>query len=276
MNKAQLGPALRALRMASGKEAKAVARSAVMSASKLSKLETGRTAPSVTDVERILTAIGVSEEIKAQYMAAARAEATEATAWRSYRRLGYHRKQQQIQALEAQTTNLRLFQHSLVPGLLQTHDYIHAVFARKRLGHEELAKTVQARLARQAVLLDAAKSFSFIITESVLRWRIVPSTLMAQQMDALITVSRRPNVDVRVMPLTAPQTEFPGHSFSIKDDRMVNVEAIHAELVVTDPRDIELYVRKFENFAATALAGDEMRAMVASIRDGFLREQESG
>ncbi|GAA3834859.1 hypothetical protein GCM10023083_78840 [Streptomyces phyllanthi] len=123
VNRAELGAALRALRQASGKEAKVVARGAAMSASKLSKIENGSVMPSVVDVEQILTAIGVSEDVKAEYMSVARAAATEATAWRLYRRLGYHRKQQQIQAIEARTTLLRLFQPSLVPGLLQTPEY---------------------------------------------------------------------------------------------------------------------------------------------------------
>lgn len=54
MNRGQLGAALRALRQASGKEAKAIARSAVMSTSKLSKIETGKVAPSTVDVDRSL------------------------------------------------------------------------------------------------------------------------------------------------------------------------------------------------------------------------------
>ncbi|WP_435838605.1 helix-turn-helix domain-containing protein [Streptomyces achromogenes] len=58
MNRAELGSALRTLRQASGKEAKAVARSAAMSASKLSKIEADSVVPSVVDVEQILTAIG--------------------------------------------------------------------------------------------------------------------------------------------------------------------------------------------------------------------------
>ncbi|MFJ4844175.1 MULTISPECIES: Scr1 family TA system antitoxin-like transcriptional regulator [unclassified Streptomyces] len=53
MNRAEPGAALGAPRQASGKEAKAVARSAVMSTSKLSKIENGRAAPSVVEVERI-------------------------------------------------------------------------------------------------------------------------------------------------------------------------------------------------------------------------------
>ncbi|XKK44850.1 helix-turn-helix domain-containing protein [Streptomyces sp. ARC14] len=94
MNRSGLGAALRILRESSGLEAKAVARSAAMSRSKLSKIETGSVAPSITDVDCILSALGVSDEVKAEYMAAAREAATEVTAWRLVRRLGYSSKQQ--------------------------------------------------------------------------------------------------------------------------------------------------------------------------------------
>jgi hypothetical protein len=49
---------------------------------------------------------------------------------------------------------------------------------------------------------------------------------------------------------------------------------VHAEVVVTDPRDVELYVRKFEGFGSSALAGDAMRSMVEDLRNEFLTEQE--
>lgn len=124
MRRTDLGSALRALRKASGKEAKTVARSALMSQSKLSKIENGRTSVGVSDVDRILTAIGVSDEVKAEYLNAARTAATEAVAWRQFRRLGYHRKQQQIRALETSMATLKLFQPSLIPGLLQTPEYL--------------------------------------------------------------------------------------------------------------------------------------------------------
>ncbi|MFJ7155893.1 helix-turn-helix domain-containing protein [Streptomyces sp. NPDC101118] len=276
MNRSGLGSALRALRETSGLEAKAVARGAAMSRSKLSKIENGNASPSVTDVDCILTAIGVSEEVKAEYMAAAREAATEITAWRLVRRLGYSRKQQQVQALESQTTLLRLFQPSLVPGLLQTPEYVRAVFARKHLSPAELERTTAARLARQRVLYTEGKAFRFVVTEPVLRWRIVPPLVMVGQLDRLVSLSRLPGVDIRVVSLSAPQTDFPGHSFVIKDQRMVTVETVHAETVVTDPRDIGLYVSKFEAFWRDAVAGDEMRELVDGVRDGFLRERETG
>ncbi|MYU23542.1 helix-turn-helix transcriptional regulator [Streptomyces sp. SID8352] len=276
MNRSELGSALRALRLASGKEAKAVARGAAMSASKLSKIENGGVVPSVVDVEHILGSLEVSESVKAEYMSAARAAATEATAWRLYRRLGYHRKQQQIQAAEARTKVLRLFQPALVPGLLQTPEYVQAVLGRKRLGEEQLARAVGARLARQRILCESGRHLRFVVTEQVLRWRIVPDLMMAAQLDRLVTVSRLPGVDLRVVPLAVPQEDFASHSFSIKDDRMVTVETVHAELAVTDPRDVALYIEKFSGFERAALSGDPMRSMVEEIRDEFLREQETG
>ncbi|MGW4888680.1 helix-turn-helix domain-containing protein [Streptomyces murinus] len=276
MNKSELGSALRALRQASGMEAKAVARSAAMSSSKLSKIENGSVMPSVVDVEQLLTALGVSEDIKAEYMSVARAVATEATAWRLYRRLGYHRKQEQIQAIESRTTLLRLFQPSLVPGLLQTPEYVQAVLGRKQLTEDQLTRAVGARLARQGILYESGRRLHFIITESVLRWRIVSPLVMAGQLDRLISVSRLPDVDLRIVPLSVRQTEFPSHSFSIKDDRMVTVETVHAELSVTDPRDVALYVEKFGRFTEIAVFGDSMRDMVEGIRDEFLTEQETG
>ena len=246
-----------------------------MSTSKLSKIELGHAAPSVTDVERILTAIGVSDAVKAEYMAAARAEATEATAWRLYRRLGFHKKQQEIKALDATMTLLRLFQPSLVPGLLQTPEYIRAILTRHDLGEEVLQRTINGRLERQGILYDPTKQLQFIITESVLKWRIVSASMMAGQLDRIISLSRLPNIDIRVVALASPQRDVPGHSFVIRDNRIVTVETVHAELAVTDPRDVALYVKKFEGFASFARSGDSMRSLVTALRDEYLRERET-
>ncbi|GAA0538704.1 helix-turn-helix transcriptional regulator [Streptomyces mordarskii] len=276
VNRGELGAALRALRLASGKEAKSVARSAVMSTSKLSKIETGKVAPSVVDVEGILVALGVSDEVKGEYLDAVRAAATETTAWRLVRRLGVHKAQQQTRALESRMRLLQLFQPALVPGLLQTPEYIRAVLARHDLSEDTLTRTVTARLERQQVLHDDTKSLNFVITENVLRWRIVSPSRMAEQMDRLISLSRLPHISLRVVPFSVEQRDIANHAFVIRDARVVTVETVHAELVVTDPRDVAQYVDKFDGFASVALLGDEMRRMIESARDDFLREQETG
>ncbi|MFC4032694.1 DUF5753 domain-containing protein [Streptomyces polygonati] len=159
---------------------------------------------------------------------------------------------------------------------MQTPEYIRAVLSRHDLGEDVLARTVTARMERQQILFDPAKELRFVITEPVLRWRVVSPARMAEQVDRLISLSRLAQIDIRVTPLSARQQDIANDAFVIRDDRTVTVETVHAEVVVTDPRDIALYIREFEGFASAALAGDDMRAMLEGIRDEFLREQETG
>ncbi|MDT0493943.1 helix-turn-helix transcriptional regulator [Streptomyces griseus] len=276
MNRSEIGNALRVLRNASGKEAKAVARSAVMSPSKLSRIETGKVSPSADDVDRILTAIGVSDDVKTEYMDAARAAATEATAWRLIQRAGLHKAQQRLRDVEARMSLLRVFQPALVPGLLQTPEYIRAILSRyDDLSEETVRRTASARIDRQEILYDESKTLQFVITEPVLRWLIVPPTVMVSQLDRLVSASRLPSVDVRVVPINGRKYDIPNHAFAIQDDRAVAVETVHAEVIATDPRDVSLYVSKFEKFSESAVSGDAMRALIEGIRDEFLREQET-
>ena len=135
---------------------------------------------------------------------------------------------------------------------------------------------MNGRLDRQAVLYDNTKSMRFIITEPVLRWRIVPPQMMAAQLDRIVSISRLSHVDIRVAPLEIQQTDIANHAFVIRDDRIVTIETVHAEVVVTDPGDVELYVEKFGGFERMALSGDGMRSMLEAIRDDFLRQQETG
>lgn len=254
-----------------------MARSSVMSASKLSKIETGKLSPSTDDVDRILTSIGVSDEVKAEYMEAARAVATEATAWRLIQRAGLHKAQKQLQAVEADMDLLRVFQPALVPGLLQTPEYMRAILSRHDdLTEETVRRTMSARLERQEVLYDEDKTLRFVITEPVLRWLIVPTPVMAGQLDRLISLTRLPNIDLRVVPLAGAQRDIPNHAFVVRDDRSVSVETVHAKVVVTDPRDVALYVAKFDGFAEHALSGEALKTFLEGIRDDLVRQRESG
>ncbi|WP_338057899.1 helix-turn-helix transcriptional regulator [Streptomyces murinus] len=271
-----LGRALRALREASGLTGSTVARKASMSAAKLSKIENGRVMPTVQDVDLVLSALGVSEEAKEQFLAAARAEATEATAWRLLRRMGAWKHQNTIKGIEANTKALRLFQGQLIPGLLQTPEYATAVFSLPpALPDETRARTVAARLERQAALYEDGRSFHFVICEHVLRWLICEPTVMAVQLDRLVSLSRLPAVCLGVVPQAGRKPDFPMTCFSVHDDSLVIVETFHSEVTTRDPRDVRTYVDMFDRFAAVALYGDDMRSLVEGVRDEFLRQRST-
>jgi transcriptional regulator with XRE-family HTH domain len=247
-----------------------------MSAGKLSKVENGRTLPTVQDVDLILSALGVSQEVKDRFLDTARAEVTEAMAWRLMRRMGPWKHQNTIKAIEANTAVLRLFQGQLIPGLLQTPEYATAVFSLPpALPEETRARTVAARMERQATLYEVGRSFHFVICEHVLRWLVCEPTVMAVQLDRLVSLSRLPNVTIGIVPQVGRMPDFPMTCFSMHDDRLVLVETFHSEVTTRDPRDIQTYVDTFDRFAAVALYDDDMHALVETIRDGFLRQQKS-
>ncbi|WP_030662435.1 helix-turn-helix transcriptional regulator [Streptomyces rimosus] len=275
MNAIDIGQALRELREASGKQAKVVARGAAMSPSKLSKIENGVLAPSVIDVERILAALEVSEEAKVRLMEIARQVATEATAWRIYRRSGLHKHQEEIRAIEASTTLLRLFQPSCIPGLLQTPEYVRGILEGWNLTEDALEKMVGARLKRHDVLHHEGRSFHFLITESVLRWEIIGVRSMAMQLDKIISMSRFPNITIGVVPQRGVKPGLPTSAFVLFDTRLATIEVPHAEITTTEIPDIDLYLDKFRNFERVAVTGDDMRDLVSGIRDDFLRQQET-
>lgn len=272
--RADLGRALRALRRASGATGASVARKAAMSAAKLSKIENGRALPSVKDVHLILTALGLPDQAKAEFLDAARASAVEATAWRELRRMGHWKHQQAIRAIEDQTTTLRLFQGQLIPGLLQTPEYVSAVFSLPpELPPDSKSKTIVARLERQAVLYDRKRGFHFLICEHVLRWMVCEPAVMGIQLDRLISLSRLPNIHIGILPLGRPMPDFPMTCFSAHDDRLVIIETFHSEITTRDPQDVALYLSTFEHFRSVALHGDDMREAVEVIRNEHFRRR---
>ena len=89
-------------------------------------------------------------------------------------------------AYEAEATALYVFEHSLVPGLLQTPEYARAVLAtRPNTAEDELDNLVAARLARQDVLTrdDPPPPLLWaLIDEGVLYRPVAPAEVMHDQL----------------------------------------------------------------------------------------------
>jgi transcriptional regulator with XRE-family HTH domain len=106
---------------------------------------------------------------------------------------------------EASAKSLRLFEHVLVPGLLQTRDYAHAVLAtRPNTTDEETEQLVNARLERQAILAAADPPLLWVVLdEGVLHREVGGAKVMRGQLAHLAEMSRRPNITVEVVPYGA-------------------------------------------------------------------------
>ncbi|MEU3114504.1 helix-turn-helix transcriptional regulator [Micromonospora chalcea] len=107
---------------------------------------------------------------------------------------------------ERQAQQLRCYQPSLIPGLLQTENYARAMIRTDdMLAEQEAERRLAVRLDRQTVLAGAdPPKFVAVIEETVLR-RADESFrgLMSQQVAHLIEASSQPHVAVHVIPADA-------------------------------------------------------------------------
>lgn len=106
---------------------------------------------------------------------------------------------------EAAAKSLRIFEHVLVPGLLQTADYARAVLAtRPNTTDEETDQLVAARLERQAILTPGGPPLLWVVLdEAVLHRQVGDCVTMHHQLERLAQMSRWPNVTIEVVPYDA-------------------------------------------------------------------------
>jgi transcriptional regulator with XRE-family HTH domain len=236
-----------------------------MSVSNLSKYENGRITPPVAVVERLADALGAHGEVRAHLVDQATAAHSELHLWRALHRPSFRRRQDEIRQAEANATTIRLYQPSLVPGLLQTAEYARHVLAGKR-GTENLADAIASRVERQAVLYDESKSFAFVITEGALRWRLCPLPDHLAQLDRISSLSTLANVSVGIIPWAAEVGQAPrGNMFCVFDQSLVLVETMTAELTLREEADIAFYLRAFATLSDVAEHDDGARSILARI-----------
>ncbi|WP_405360686.1 helix-turn-helix transcriptional regulator [Kitasatospora sp. NBC_00085] len=260
-SKQDLAGSLRKLRLQAGLTGDRLAVRCGISQSKISKIETGRTTPSLVDVERILRALNAPKDLVQEITSLARMANTEWQDKRSSWRRGIEKRQAELSALEAGATEMRYFLPAMITGLLATPEYMHA-----SLGHStgDRSAVVNRKLGRQPVLYNDSKSFTFILTEQAARWALLPPLAMALQIDRLASVAQLPSVRIGVLPLGRSLTRGPMNTFTVYDDRLATVETFTGRMVFRDPRDVARHLDIFAMFEERAIFGEEARSLLAA------------
>jgi transcriptional regulator with XRE-family HTH domain len=265
-----LADALRHLRKASGLSGERLARRSGMSQSKISRIETGRLLPSVVDVDRMLQALGVDRATAGDLLALARVANTEYQDVRASVRRGLHHRQRELAALEAESTEIRHFLPTLITGLLQIPEYMRAAISTPvEPASGDPHKAIALKLQRQAVLHDPSKHFEFLLTESAVRWQLCQPSIMALQIDRLVSLSWLPNIRLGILPLEAHVGDGPYHTFVTYDERLVTIELFTGQLVLRDPKDAAHYRALFDFFGEHALWDDAARSFLAGVAASF-------
>ncbi|MEU4765819.1 helix-turn-helix transcriptional regulator [Actinosynnema sp. NPDC023794] len=259
----RLSRELRRLRTEAKMTGTATARATGMSQSKLSKIENGMLLPSVTDVERLVAELSATRETRVELVELARQLHAEAETRRVVLHRGAHRHQQTVARIEARATTSRFFQNAGVPALLQSENYLRVVL-NSTPAHEQDTAIATLR-SRRARMDDLGKRFVFLLAESALRWRMGSADLMCDQIDHLVQIVRRPNVQLGVVPWTADANMVALHGFQVYDERVVTLSVLTGNATITDPHDVREYLALFGRLERLAVRGDALEDLLEQI-----------
>ena len=264
-----LGKRLRELRTASGQSGRALAVALAWPPSKVSKLETGRQAPTDDDIRAWTRATGSEAEADGLLASLHTLEVQHAE-WQRVLRTGLRPRQQELIEWDQRTRLFRVFEATVIPGLLQTPEYARARFAegiRRLKLPNDINEAVAMRMQRQDILYRPDKRFHFVLTEAALRLRLCPPGVMLGQFDRLVSLSQLPNVKLGIIGFETQYATSPWHGFWLYDDERVLIETFSASLDLRQPQELELYASVFDQLAAVASYGRAARAIVNKVAE---------
>lgn len=245
------GKRLRGLRIDAGLSGKELATRLGWAASKVSRLEHGRQAATGEDLSAWITATGASDETHDDLATELRSLRIDYATWRSqFRKGGFARLQWAQAPLEASARTVRVFEPSIIPGLLQSPDYARHVFlglARLPGRGRDIDEGVHARMRRQEVLYQPGRQFRFLLTEAALRYLLCPPAVLRAQLERLLVLAALPTVDLAIVPMDARLPHMIWNGFWIFDEAVVLVETVSSELSLRDVDDVEIYTQFFES-----------------------------
>ena len=118
-------------------------------------------------------------------------------------------------------------------------------------------------MKRNRIVDSGNHRFALVLEETVLRYRIGGAGVMAGQLARLLEATGMPEVSLGVIPAAAPERPaWPVEQFTIFDDERVSVELLSAQVTVTAPSEVTLYVRAFERLGHLAVYGEAARALI--------------
>ncbi|MFH8350117.1 helix-turn-helix domain-containing protein [Streptomyces sp. NPDC018045] len=262
---------LREMRRASGLTTGELAARCGWHKSKTSRLENARTPPSDSDIRAWCAACGALDQAE-DLLAAARTAESMYAEWRRLHRSGIRHHQEAAVPLYERTRLFRVYCSNVVPGLLQTHAYAAALLSainRFQGTPDDGCEAADARLSRSHIIREGRHRFLLLVEEAVLRYRLTGPGPMTAQLDFLLEAMAFPAVSLGVIPVSARRTMWPLETFMVFDQERVQVETLSAEINITAPGEVSVYLRAFDHLQRMAVYGDAARRLVLGARATF-------
>ena len=268
-----LGSQLRRLREQSGISCAEAGYSIRGSASKISRMETGRISFKERDVDDLLTLYGLNDpDERAQLMSLV--AQTKQTGW-------WHRYNERMPkwfedyvGLEEAAARIQSWELQFIPGLLQTEDYARMaiVHGHPRAAEETIESMVDLRMRRQRILGGThPPRLWMVIDESVLHRTLGSAAMLKSQIDRLLELTELSHISLQVVPfaksgyvaegafsiLRFAETELPDIAY---------IEHLTGALYLERLDEIEVYGRAFDRLVVDAETPRGTRQFLEKVR----------
>lgn len=249
----RFGNHIRTARLAANLNQSDVAKAMRWSVPTQSRIERGKLGTlNDRDVRDLCTVLGIDDRDEAAVLLGLleQASATSKSWWQQQFGEVMQERFDVYVGLEYEARAIDIFRSEMVPGLFQTADYASALnqlfFPHE--SEEQLARRIELKLQRQASLTRKNKptEVSMVLDEAELRRVVGNKRVMSAQLAHLVTLSTRPNINIRILPFSAgyPVGTSTG-PFSILsfDDKppVVYVESYLSNMYLEEERDVAMY-----------------------------------
>lgn len=270
----RLGHVLKQLRVARDLQLSQVARQLEVSASKLSRIETGHVEPKFRDVRDLLEIYDAASDVRDQVLAWAN-EAKSPGWWQPFS-VRVTADLDLYISLESEAESVRIYS-TPISGLLQTEQYAREMLrgAYPEVTTDEIATLVGIRMGRQHVVdpdrSDAAPlDLHAVLDESALHRFAGTAETMRAQLHELVDRSRLPHITLQILPFAAGFASATS-TFAIfaprseQDWTVVNVESTGVDTYFDTPAEVAKYRTVWDDVIAKALSPEDSRRFIEEL-----------
>jgi len=259
---------LRRLREAAKLTCEEVAEQLECSASKISRVETGRVSVSPRDVRDMLEIYGVADEQRDGLVQLAR-ESRQKGWWHAYGDTIQPHFATYL-GLESAASEIRIYEVNLIPGLLQTEEYARTMLTAGMVNspRQDIERRVALRMERQRLSREYPPELWCVLDEAALRRHVGGREVMRVQLEYLLEMASLRNVSLQVLPFAGGAHPGIGRAFNIlsfgedADPDVVYLEIQESALWVENVEEVDRYHVYFNHLQATALSFEDSAAMV--------------
>ncbi|RLU90515.1 transcriptional regulator [Streptomyces griseocarneus] len=183
--------------------------------------------------------------------------------------------------MEAECTSLHAYSSEVVPGLLQTEDYVRAMFScpPDATDPATVEERVRARLSRQHRFLATTDPLLMVVlAESCIRNVVQSHEVMHRQCAHLLTVGKRPNIRIQVAPARASNLVRPKNSMSIirlpNRAEWIYTESLEHGHFSDEPHIVRKYTRAYDFLRADCLSVSDSAELISEAMEGYRRDEQ--